>query len=123
MKFKAAGKEPQMIALLTGHTMVVSPTGTDVPQRFRRAAIAAGCTPVGMGLEDPLSPASTADTRQDLIRGAIEKMLDGDSESDFNADGKPDLKRLGEVAGFKVSRDERDAIWDVVKAELKPDGD
>lgn len=118
MKFKAPGKEPTMIGLTSGHTMVIAPEGTDVPQRFRRAAIAAGCTPMGVGLE-VAEKADVEETRQDLIKNAIEKMLDGGEDGDFTADGRPDLKKLSETAGFKVTREERDAAWDLIQAELK----
>lgn len=124
MKFKAPGNEPTMIGLTSGHTMVVSPEGTDVPKQFRRAAIAAGCTPTGMGLEGP-DPEEKQDTRQSVIVDAINKMLDGEEESDFTADGRPDLKKLSEKAGFKVTREERDAAWSEIQADLKtePDAD
>lgn len=118
MKFKAPGAAPTMIGLTSGHTMVIAPEGTDVPQRFRRAAIAAGCTPMGVGLE-VAEKVDLEETRQDLIKKAINKLLDGGEDGDFTADGRPDLKKLSEAAGFKVTREERDAAWELIQADLQ----
>lgn len=118
MKFKSPNNEPTMIGLTSGHTMVVEPTGTEVPQQFRRAAIAAGCTPMGVGISEQPEASEAAETRQDVIKNAINKMLDGGEDGDFTNDGKPDLKKLSETAGFKVTRDERDAAWALVQASL-----
>ena len=102
-----------MIGLTTGHTLVVrhDKDGTNVPVQFRKEAIAKGCVPVGVGAEDVPDP-QAEETRQGRIAATIEQMLDGGNEEDFTADGKPDLRALSRMAGFSISREERDAAWD-----------
>lgn len=119
MKFKTPGVEPVMVGLTSGHTCVIHPEGTDVEPRFRREAIARGCVPVGMG-DEYVDAANKPDpTIEEKIVLGIEKMLDGDDEDAFNADGKPDVRKLSAALGFNVSALQRDQAWGVVSAKLK----
>jgi hypothetical protein len=113
MKFIPPGDKPHMIGLTSGHTLVIDPKGTDVPPMFRKKAIADGCTPVGVGAED--IKAAEGPKRSELISDGIQKLLDGDDEAAFNADGKPNLKALSKIVGFNVQRDELDAVWDKLR--------
>lgn len=121
MKFKPPKgiTEPLSIGLTSGHSLLIEPKGTTVPTHFRRAAIAAGCIPVGMDADEAELTLDAGDVRQQRIIEGIEKMLDGDDESDFSQDGKPDARKLSKVVGFMVSREERDAAWEKFEAELK----
>jgi hypothetical protein len=114
MKFKTPGDQPLMIALTSGHTLVVEPTGSDVPVQFRKEAIARGCAPVGVGVEAPI-PTNDEPKRVELIEAGVQKLLDSDDDSSFNADGKPNLKALSKIVGFNVQRDELDAVWDKLR--------
>ncbi len=124
MKFKPPKDEDLMLSLTTGHTFVVKKAGSDVPDAFIQAAVAAGCAPVRKGGKSPADSDTQAEaSRPDLIRGAMEKMLDSDDEGNFTADNKPELAKLSDIAGFKVSRDERDALWAELSAALKLDAE
>jgi hypothetical protein len=119
MKFKAPGNEPVMVALLSGHTCTIPPEGTVVEPRFRKEAIARGCVPMGIG-EEPAEP-KAAPTRFALICSGIEKLIEGNDDSAFTNDGKPDVRKLSEVVGMTVTARERDEAWAAVEAELKGD--
>jgi hypothetical protein len=112
------------IALLSGHTIVVAADdkGTEVPPLFRREAIARGCAPVGMELEvgsKKAAPKSDQELRIEAIKDGINKMLDSDDEGSFGADGKPDVKKLEKILGFKITAFERDEVWAIVEGSLK----
>ncbi len=118
MKFKAPGDEPISIGLTSGHTLVITPDGTEVPPKFRREAIARDCKPVGVSTEENVSLDPEKD-RAALIRAAIEKLLDGDDEGNFDADDKPNVRKLSAAAGFDISKGERNKAWTAYEAELK----
>lgn len=119
MKFKPPGNESLMVGLTSGHTIVIEPKGTDVPPHFRKAAIAQGCMPVGVGAEE--LALTEEDKRSKLILDGIERLLDGGDESAFNGDGKPNLKKLNAVLGFQASREELDAAWAKIAPGLTGD--
>lgn len=131
MKFRSPGNEPMHISLTSGHTLVIPPEGVEVPDMFRREAIARGAEPLASDgsvvaaaskNDDGATGKSTADNRKDLIKEALRTMLNGSNEEDFTAAGTPNLKRLQAVAGFQVSRADADAAWAEVQAEAAQDG-
>jgi hypothetical protein len=123
MKFKPPKDtpvgEPVSIGLTSGHTIVIDAKGTNVQAHFRRAAIAAGCVPVGMGTEDAEITLDAGDVRISRIKDGIEKLLDGDEDDNFGADGKPDARKLSKIVGFTVSRSERDEAWTQFEADTQ----
>jgi len=131
MKFRSPGDEPLHISLTSGHTLVIPAEGVEVPDMFRREAIARGAEPMASDgsvvaavpkNDDGAAAKSTADNRKDLIKEALRTMLNGSNEEDFTAAGTPNLKRLQAVAGFQVSRADADAAWAEVQAEAAQDG-
>ncbi len=131
MKFRSPGDEPLHISLTSGHTLVIPAEGVEVPDMFRREAIARGAEPLASDgsvvaaaskNDDGATGKSTADNRKDLIKEALRTMLNGSNEEDFTAAGTPNLKRLQAVAGFQVSRADADAAWAEVQAEAAQDG-
>lgn len=69
MKFRSPGSQALHIALLSGHTLVIPPEGTEVAAEFRREAIARGAEPMA---DDPIerSPAAVAALTAMLSQGA-----------------------------------------------------
>ncbi|MFZ7319680.1 hypothetical protein ACLS0R_11570 [Comamonas jiangduensis] len=131
MKFRSPGDEPLHISLISGHTLVIPAEGVEVPDMFRREAIARGAEPLASDgsvvaaapkNDDGATGKSSADNRKDLIKEALRTMLNGSNEEDFTAAGTPNLKRLQAVAGFQVSRADADAAWAEVQAEAAQDG-
>lgn len=110
MKFRSTTGVDVQIGLTSGHTAVVTTDGNELAAMFHKEAIARGCLPVGIPGEDHAGEASAFD-RSAVIAKAIDGMLDGASEGDFTADGKPDVRKLSGYCGFTVSREERDAAW------------
>lgn len=114
MKFKSPTEHPVHIALLSGHTCLIpgvdkEPGGVDILPMFHRQAIASGAVPVGVpGVQ---VEAGSAPNRGEVITKTLQSMLDGNEESDFKKDGTPDLNAVSRRCGFKVAREEVDAIW------------
>lgn len=120
MKFTSTTAEPVHIGLLSGHTAVVGTEPTELQPIFHREAIARGCLPEGVVLQQAQAPGNF--DRKQVIKDAINAMLDGTDESDFTGDGKPKLTKVSARAGFQVSREEADAIHAEIEAETNPGG-
>lgn len=115
MKFHSPTDEPVHIALTSGHTAVVGPQDTELDKIFHKEAIARGCLPEGTVSEE--APKNTGFDRKKVLTDAMNAMLEGADEGDFKADGTPNLNKLSERVGFKVSREEADAAWAEVSKE------
>lgn len=118
MKLRSPFPTPLHLALTSGHTFVVPQDGVEVPAAFQAEALSKGAV-VAEGENSP-SPASlTVADRTETIETALRAMLDSGDESEFTADGKPNLAKLKNRVGFTVSREDADAAWSVVStAEL-----
>ena len=125
MKFRSPGEQAIQVSLTSGHTLVIPPEGVTVPVMFRKEAIAIGAEPMAPDSNERMVPqdesglagAEGVQARTVLIKDALRAMLDGSDESDFTADGKPNLLKLKARAGFNVPRNEADAAWEELQAE------
>lgn len=118
-----ADHEGTQVALASSHiTRVyeVSPEdgerGTWIHQRFRKAAIAAGCSIVGIG--DHEEPDAEDNSKEALIIAAIEKIVEADVADTLDGDGRPKLDAVKKTAGFTVKKAELDAAWAKFVADL-----
>ncbi len=109
MKFRSPSDEPIHVALLTGHTALITPDGVELPPIFHKEASARGAIAFDAGPASAVVE-STVD-RQAALTAVIKAMLDGSAEGDFNADGKPNLGRLKDRLGFAITREEADAAF------------
>jgi hypothetical protein len=105
------------------HSLTIPAEGCEVPERFRRAALAEGCNLVNddgsVTIIDDVGDNTTGGESTDtLIRQAIEKLLDGDDEANFTADGRPTVDAVSATCGFKVSKDDVARVWALVKEDL-----
>ena len=116
MKFRSTTGQPVHLALTSGHTAVVTTEGVELDAVFHRAAIANGCLPEGVSSDVPQP--GTEPTRKDIIVGAMNAMLDGKDEKDFNADGRINLARLNARLGFSIAREEADAVFEEITADV-----
>lgn len=122
--FHSTTGAPVQLALTDGgHTAVVLPLeesadgkGTPLHPRFHRLAVSLGCMPVGAQHYTPTAE-NAPPTRQAIIESRLREMLNGDEEADFKKDGTPDLNQLQRRCGFRVSREEADVAWAIVKVE------
>ena len=113
MKFYARTKEePIHIALLTGHTAVVTVEGTELEPMFHKEAIVRGALLEGGRGSDDIAIQQMS--RAIAIKDALKAMRDGKAQADFTATGKPDLRKLAARLSFQVGRDEADAIWEEI---------
>lgn len=109
MKFRSPSEEPIHVALLTGHTALITPEGVELPPIFHKEASARGAIAFDEGPGSAvLQPAVD---RQAAIAAVIKAMLDGSDAEDFTADGKPNLTKVKARAGFAVTREEADAAF------------
>lgn len=122
MKFRSPTAAPLHVALTTGHTCVVPPEGIELDQIFHREAISRGAIPGSITGEEKQAIATGFD-RKALIASAMNAMLDGGDEKDFNTDGKPNLREVNSRIGFQASREEVDAVWAEVSKTLASSGD
>ena len=119
MKLHSPFPTPLHLALTSGHTFVVPHDGVEVPAVFQAEALSKGA--VAAEGESTSAPASlTAAVRAETIEAALRAMLDSGDESEFTADGKPNLVKLKNRVGSAVSREEADAAWSVVSAAELP---
>ena len=102
------------ISLVSGHSIVIEAEGTEVPALFQREAIARGAFPVGIEEAAPLAGSNF--DRAQVIKDAINQMLDVDEADNFTNDGKPDLRKLRGIVGFGVAREEADKMFAEVTA-------
>lgn len=123
MKFKSPTDEPVQLSLTSGHTCVVQPEsiepdGTDITPMFHREAIVRGCIPVGIEIPVTPAPAGPQFDRKKIIADGMRAMLESDDEGMFTGAGKPNITKLNAIVGFKTEREEVDAIWAEIEAEL-----
>ena len=109
MKFRSPSDEPIHVALLTGHTALITPDGVELPPIFHKEASARGAIAFDAGPASAVVE-STVD-RQVALTAVIKAKLDGSDADDFTAEGKPNLAKVKARAGFAVTREEADAAF------------
>lgn len=127
MKFRSPTEEPIHVSLVTGHTALVTMEGVELDPMFHREAISKGAIPGSLTPEQALmldaKPEAPQFDRKGTIVKVLKAMLDGNDEGDFNADGKPDLRKVNARLGFQASRSEVDAAWNEVSAAALSEGE
>jgi hypothetical protein len=121
--YSTTGAPVQLALTDGGHTAIVLPLeeskdgkGTPLHPRFHRLAVTLGCLPVGAQHFTP--PTENAPpTRENIIQARLREMLDANEEGDFTNAGLPNLNQLQRRCGFRVSKEEMDREWAIVKAE------
>jgi len=117
-----SGMNSLSIALLSGHSMCVHrqhPTedqpGTAIPVRFRKEALAKGCSPVGVDIDED---EEQSDTKSDLILKAVEAVIDRNDSDEVDANGRPKLAAVKKQVGFTITKVELDAAFDTFEKSL-----
>ncbi len=116
------GLDSLSISLLSGHSLCVhrfhpvdGVAGTAVPVRFRKEAIARGCNPVGVEVDEEQD---SSKTKSELIIEAIEAVVARGDDDDLESDGAPKLAAVKKQAGFGVTKAEFEAAFEVFKLSL-----
>lgn len=115
VKFFPPEDKPVSIALLSGHTAVVEPGGTELDQRFHKDAVAKGCMPLARAEEQ--APATPAFDRKARIKETIKEMLAGEDPEDFMGNGQPNKAKLDARLGFGTQRIEVETAFNEIQAE------
>ena len=110
MKFRSPTDENVSVGMTTGHMAVITPEGVELDAIFHREAVALGCIPEGTSAPASALEAKAFD-RALVIGEALQAAVDNGKPEDFKTDGTPDLNALSKRVGFKVGREEADAIW------------
>ena len=117
-----AGMNTLSIALLTGHSMCVHRThpedqlaGTPIPVRFRKEALAKGCAPVGVDIEEEEELTAT---KSELILKAVEAVIERNDADEVDSNGRPKLAAVKKEAGFNVTKAELDTAFDDFEKSL-----
>lgn len=112
----AEGQDFTPLSLLNGHTFVVKSPSSEVPQMFRKAALEAGCEPVAFSTKEvhEQEPA----TQIQLIKDAIERILERDISDELTNSGQPKVDVLRKEVGFNVTKEQADAAWGELQNEL-----
>lgn len=117
MKFKARNGETVRITLKSGHVAIIRhDEWRELPDIFHAEAYAKGCLSENMASEfSSLEKASDGVDRQQLIREAVQAMLDDGNTDLFTEAGVPRTNKLSELLGFDVTAAERTAAFDAVR--------
>ncbi len=113
MKFRSPSDQPIHVALTTGHTASIPPEGVELDPMFHKEASARGA----VAFDNSTPSVMTPEVRKAAISAALTGMLDGKTEGDFTAEGKPNLLRLKAALGFSVTREEADAVFTELTAK------
>jgi hypothetical protein len=110
------GEDSVPVFLLSGHSVRVyrvdpvdGKPGSDIPPKYRKPAIAAGCIYVGEQYEG--DDEAEDQSNDALILAAIEAIVERDIADDLDASGRPTLKAVKAQAGFNVTRAQVDTAW------------
>lgn len=118
--FRSPTDQPIHLALVTGHTAMITPQGTDLAEPFHDKAIAAGAIPVDGRSQSPKVKAALID-RKLTIKEAIALMATSGNRGDLRRDGTINLERLIDKVGFPVFEEEGAELYAEVREEaLKP---
>ena len=109
MKFRSTTGADIHISLTSGQTALITAEPVELDKVFHKEAIARGALPEGV--EPDEDTVNTGFNRKEAIIKTLTSMLDGEDEDDFKQDGTPDLRKVTNKVGFKVSREEVDAAW------------
>ena len=117
-----SGMNSLSIALLTGHSMCVHRThpedgaaGTAIPVRFRKEALARGCAPVGVDIDEDEEQTAT---KSELILKAVEAVIERNDSDEVDAHGRPKLAAVKKQVGFTVTKVELDEAFDAFEKSL-----
>lgn len=129
MKYRSPTGEDIRVTSTTGHVAIVGADWRELPRIYHQAAIREGCE-VDQGVIPNDSKAAKvqgagpqSQPPEAVIERALKTMLERDQAGDFTADDQPNLKVLGKLAGFTVTRDQVTPIYQKLVEETGEDGE
>lgn len=114
------------VALITGHTIVITEEPCEVPAVFQIEARKLGAVFCKDGdtatkVEPPVAPNATSD-ETDRIKAALILMLERNEEDDFTGAGQPNLRSVRALCGFNAERDDVYNVFAALKEEVAANG-
>lgn len=132
LKFYSPDGTPIRVTHPDGSVARVGGEPRELPPKFNREAIKAGCLTTDMPAADKLKgpavpPANDAFRRREAIKEKISEALNAEEgapgyEDAFTQAGIPNINWLNSAVGFNVERSERDELWNEVQAEQSDGG-
>lgn len=128
MKYRSPTGEDIRVTATTGHVAIVGAEWRELPRVYHQAAIRDGCE-VDQGVipNDRRATVQGAGPQHQepeaVIERALKTMLERDQAGDFTNDDQPNLKVLGKLAGFAVTRDQVTPIYQKLLDESEEDGE
>jgi hypothetical protein len=119
MRLKSPTEATLSVCLTNGHGIRIGPEGRDVPEMFRRDALAAGAIPAEMSAADfeTNEPPPPDDSKAALLINGIKQILTENNPDDFTGSGLPNRKKLSAMVGWNVSAEELGAAWKVLQGD------
>lgn len=113
------------VASLTGHIIIFERNKPiQVPAEMIPDCMAVGVIPADIddttsfSPEEPVIPAVPRGVeREEQLRNAINAMRERNERGDFTGAGRPDLRVLGSLVGFKPDRHEVENLWAKMREE------
>jgi hypothetical protein len=117
--FKSASGEPIRVALLSGHTTIIRDDWIELDPMFHREALANGAITNEMQTVPQVVPIAEAveHSDRDLIRQALQQMLERSQPDDFTRAGLPDLTATRALVGKRVAKEDIYAVWQAMQSE------
>lgn len=114
MKFRAPTDEAVHIALLSGHSAIVTREWRELDPIFQAEALARRCEVDKGGVIAPKDvPVKAGDSAQNQVadvdqhyRNAIEQMLERNDDGDFTNDELPNIKVVSSLVGFRAVKED-----------------
>ena len=125
MKFRAPTETPIRVALLSGHTAVITDEWRELDPIFHRDALAKGAQCDATDIANPVVTVQSSDEgaakvvdAETEIRKVIIQMLGREEDGDFVAStGLPNLKTVEKLVGFRVDKEQVYTVFRAMKDE------
>lgn len=118
------------VALTSGHTVVISDEWREIPAMFHSEAIALGAEfdkssgkIVSAKIESSEEANNRPDSEDDVIRTAINIMVNREDPDDFTVDGNPKVPVVSKVAGMIVTKVDVMRVFREMQAEAEAAGE
>lgn len=104
------------LANTDGHSCVIyrvdpddGKPGSIIPDRFRKQAVGEGCDVVGLNFKEPEQGDEL--TKSGLIMAAIKVVMERQDPEELAGDSRPKVAAISKQAGFKVTKEQFEAVW------------
>ena len=106
------------LATAYGHVMLLHPNEQrELEGAMLQLAISQGCALItGNPAMTDVKIEQSDEERQELIRAAIDELIDRGREEDFTSAGMPRVREVAVIIGDEVTKDEVETVFNSMKA-------